>query len=175
MVALVEAMQAGAVPAEPALVLSNRADAGGLQKAADRGVPTEVVSHKDFANREEFDAALQATLKTHKIDIVCLAGFMRIFTAGFVDAWSGKMLNIHPSLLPKHKGLHTHQAAIDAGDAEAGCTVHMVTPDLDSGPILGQTKVPIQPDDTAETLAARVLVEEHKLYPAMVAEYLRNL
>ncbi|MGX9354023.1 phosphoribosylglycinamide formyltransferase [Roseobacteraceae bacterium S113] len=165
MVRLVESMDA-AHPARAALVLSNVASAGGLAKAQALGVATEVVDHKPFgADRESFEAAVQEVLVAHEIDIVCLAGFMRVLTESFVAHWQGRMLNIHPSLLPKYRGLNTHARAIEAGDSEAGCTVHMVTPELDEGPILGQSRVPILADDTPDSLAARVLREEHKLYP----------
>ncbi|MRU14124.1 phosphoribosylglycinamide formyltransferase [Roseovarius sp. A21] len=171
MVSLVDSMT-GDHPARPAVVLANSADAGGLQKAADRGIATEVVDHRDFkGDREAFEKALISALEPHDPDIVCLAGFMRILTPVFIDAFRGRMLNIHPSLLPKYRGLHTHARAIEAGDAEAGCTVHEVTPELDDGPILGQARVPIRPDDTPDTLAARVLTQEHKLYPAVLRRF----
>ncbi|MBV7393343.1 phosphoribosylglycinamide formyltransferase [Mameliella sediminis] len=171
MVTLVDSMT-GDHPARPVLVLSNNADAGGLQKAAERGVPTAVVDHRPFGqDRAAFEEALQETLAPHAPDILCLAGFMRVLTAGFVTPWEGRMLNIHPSLLPKYRGLHTHARAIDAGDCEAGCTVHEVTPELDDGPILGQARVPIQPDDTPDSLAARVLRMEHQLYPAVLRRF----
>ncbi len=170
MVSLVESMT-GDHPARAVLVLSNRPDAGGLAKAQAAGVETAVVDHRTFDSREAFDAAVHARLEAAQPDVVCLAGFMRILTPGFVDAWRGKMLNIHPSLLPKYPGLNTHQRAIDAGDAEAGCTVHEVTPELDAGPALGQARVPILPGDAAETLAARVLPMEHKLYPAVLRQF----
>lgn len=172
MVALVRAMQSGTVAADPALVLSNDPDAGGLTKAAELGVPTAVVDHRAYPDRPAFEDALHAELTAAGADVICLAGFMRILTPGFVARWEGRMLNIHPSLLPKYKGLHTHQRALDAGDTEAGCTVHLVTAALDDGPILGKARVPVLPDDTAETLAARVLVQEHQLYPAALARFL---
>ncbi len=170
MVSLVKSMT-GDHPARPVLVLSNKADAGGLQKAADLGVPTDAISHKDFAERGDFDAALTARLEAAQADIVCLAGFMRIFTPAFTEHWAGRMLNIHPSLLPKHKGLHTHARAIGAGDTLHGCSVHSVTAELDGGPVLGQAKIQIQPGDTADTLAARVLPLEHQLYPAVLRRF----
>lgn len=174
MVTLVRSMT-GDHPARPVLVLSNNAEAGGLAKARAMGVPMAVVDHRPFkGDREAFEAALQAELEKAEPDIVCLAGFMRILTEGFTARWNGRMLNIHPSLLPKYRGLHTHQRALDAGDAEAGCTVHEVTADLDDGPILGQAKVPVLEDDTAETLAARVLEQEHKLYPAVLKRFARG-
>ena len=163
MVTLVRSMT-GAHPARPVLVLSNRPDAGGLERASKLGVPTAVVDHRPFkGDREAFEAAVQDELEKAEPDIICLAGF--------TARWQGRMLNIHPSLLPKYKGLHTHQRALDAGDAEAGCTVHEVTADLDDGPILGQARVPILPGDTAENLAARVLEQEHLLYPAVLERF----
>lgn len=171
MVALLDSMT-GDHPARPALVLSNRADAGGLQKAAVRRVPTEVVDHRPYgADRAAFEAALHARLVEYRPDIICLAGFMRVLTEGFVSRWHGRMINIHPSLLPKYRGLHTHARALAAGDAEAGCTVHEVTAALDDGPILGQARVPVNAGDTPETLAARVLVMEHRLYPAVLSRF----
>lgn len=172
MVSLVEAMQNKGF-AEPVLVLSNLPDAGGLPKAQSLGVPTATVDHRDFGkDRAAFEDALQMELEKTAPDVICLAGFMRVLTAGFVSKWDGKMLNIHPSLLPKYKGLHTHQRALDAGDAEHGCSVHLVTAELDDGPILGQAKVAIKPDDTADTLAKRVLPCEHELYPTVLERFL---
>lgn len=171
MVALAESM-AGDHPARPVLVLSNDPDAGGLAKAAAMGIATAAVDHRPFGkDRAGFEAELLKPLAEAAPDIVCLAGFMRVLTSGFVERFAGRMLNIHPSLLPKYPGLHTHQRALDAGDAEAGCTVHEVTPVLDDGPILGQARVPVEPGDTAETLAARVLVQEHRLYPAVLRRF----
>ncbi|CUH53621.1 phosphoribosylglycinamide formyltransferase [Shimia marina] len=172
MVRLLEDMNKDDHPAEPVLVLANSADAGGLAKAAQMGVKTVAVDHRPFkGDRAAFEAALQAELDTVQPDILCLAGFMRVLTEGFVATWEGRMLNIHPSLLPKYKGLHTHARAIDAGDEEHGCTVHLVTPALDDGPILGQATVPIEDGDTPETLAARVLKQEHELYPAVLRRF----
>lgn len=168
MVTLADSMT-GAHPARPVLVLSNVPGAGGLAKAAARGIPTETVDHRAFPDRPAFEAALQARLVAAAPDLICLAGFMRILTPEFVAGWAGKMLNIHPSLLPKYPGLNTHARALAAGDAWAGATVHEVTGDLDAGPILGQARVPVEPGDTPETLAARVLVAEHRLYPAVLA------
>ncbi|WP_348984488.1 phosphoribosylglycinamide formyltransferase [Aliiroseovarius sp. S1339] len=171
MVTLVKSMT-GDHPARPCLVLSNVPDAGGLRKARDLGVPTAVVDHRNFkGDRAGFEAALNTVLESAQPDIICLAGFMRILSETFTAKWSGRCLNIHPSLLPKYKGLHTHQRAIDAGDAEGGCSVHEVTAELDGGPILGQAHVPIQPGDSADTLAARVLVQEHLLYPAVLHRF----
>ena len=159
-------------PARPCLVLSNRPDAGGLARAAKHGVPTAVVDHKPFlGDRAAFEGALQEELMAAQPDVICLAGFMRILTPDFVSLWQGKMLNIHPSLLPKYRGLNTHARAIEAGDTEAGCSVHVVTGDLDDGPILGQARVPIERGDTAETLADRVLVQEHVLYPMVLRRF----
>lgn len=171
MLRLLESMDADH-PAEPVLVLSNRPDAGGLAKAEALGVRTAVVDHRPFkGERAAFEAALQEALLAARPDILCLAGFMRILTPDFTRAWAGRMLNIHPSLLPKYPGLGTHARALEAGDAEAGCTVHEVTEDLDAGPILGQARVPVLPRDTPETLAARVLGEEHRLYPAVLRRF----
>ena len=167
MVALLESM-VDDHPARPVLVLSNDPEA---DKARARGVPTAVVDHRDFPEREAFDAALNTELEDVAPDVICLAGFMRILTPVFTDRWTGKVLNIHPSLLPKYPGLHTHRRALEAGDAEAGCTVHEVTPVLDDGPILGQARVPVLPGDTPDSLAARVLVQEHRLYPAVLRRY----
>ncbi|MFP7570619.1 phosphoribosylglycinamide formyltransferase [Marivita sp. S2033] len=159
-------------PARPVLVLSNRPDAGGLEKARARNIPTAVVDHRRFgSDRAAFEAALTDVLEQARPDILCLAGFMRVLTEGFVSRWEGKVLNIHPSLLPKYKGLHTHARAIEAGDPEAGCSVHEVTAELDGGRVLGQARVPVLPDDTAATLAARVLVKEHALYPAVLRRF----
>jgi len=157
-------------PARIAAVISNKADAKGLEFAAAHGIATAVVPNKEFASREAFDAALQETVDRYAPDLVVLAGFMRILTPAFVDHYAGRLLNIHPSLLPKFPGLHTHQQALDAGENEHGATVHFVTAQLDHGPVLGQVRVPVLPDDTEDTLAARVLVEEHKLYPRAVRQ-----
>jgi phosphoribosylglycinamide formyltransferase-1 len=159
-------------PARPVLVLSNDPGAAGLGRAQTLGVATAAVDHRPFGrDRAGFEAALLQPLLAARPDILCLAGFMRVLTPGFVARFAGRMLNIHPSLLPKYPGLHTHQRALDAGDAEAGCTVHEVTADLDAGPILGQARVPVLPGDTAETLAGRVLAMEHRLYPAVLARF----
>lgn len=171
MVKLVESM-VGDHPARAVLVGSNDPAAGGLQKAADMGVDTFAVDHRPFkGDREAFQAALLDQLKAAQPDIVCLAGFMRVLTESFVREFDGRMLNIHPSLLPKYKGLHTHARALEAGDTQAGCTVHLVTPALDDGPILGQARVPIQDGDTPDSLAARVLLREHQLYPAVLRRF----
>ncbi len=169
--ALVEDMT-GDHPARPCVIVSNVANAGGISWARARGIATEVVDHKPYqGDRAAFEAELSARLAPHAPDIICLAGFMRKLTAGFTDAWAGRMINIHPSLLPLYKGLHTHARAIEAGDAQHGCTVHEVTAALDDGPILGQAVVPILADDTEEALAARVLVQEHRLYPAVLRRF----
>jgi len=165
MTALVEAMKADYFPAKPVLILANRPDAGGLDYAKAEGLPTAVVDHTEFETREAFDAAIHEKLVSAHVDIVCLAGFMRLLTPGFVNKWAGRMINIHPSLLPKYPGLHTHQRAIDAGDTEAGCSVHYVVPEMDAGEIIGQARVPVLPGDTADLLAARVIKVEHTLYP----------
>lgn len=172
MVSLVNAMQETGF-ATPCLVLANRPDAGGLAKAADLGVPTGVVDHRNFkGDRSGFEAALQKDLSAHAAEWICLAGFMRILTPAFTDLWAGRMLNIHPSLLPKYRGLHTHARALEAGDREHGCTVHEVTGELDGGPILGQARVPVLADDTPATLAAKVLPYEHQLYPLVLRRFL---
>lgn len=164
--------------AQVAAVISNKASAGGLVFAHEQGIATEVVDHKAFASREEFDSALAAVIDRYDTPeapvLVVLAGFMRILTPGFVGRYAGRLLNIHPSLLPAFAGLHTHQRAIDAGCKFAGATVHQVTAELDHGPILAQAVVPVLPDDTADTLAARVLTQEHVIYPKAVAELLQK-
>lgn len=168
MAALLEAAAPRDYPAEIALVLSNRADAPGLAYAAGRGVATAVVESRG-RTREGFEAALQAELAARRVELVALAGFMRVLTEGFVRAWEGRMVNIHPSLLPAFPGLDTHQRALAAGVRLHGCTVHLVTPGVDEGPIIAQAAVPVLPEDTEEALAARVLAEEHRLYPAALA------
>ena len=170
MLRLIEDMQ-GDHPARPCLVISNEPDAAGLTRAAQCGVQTAVVNHRGYDSRETFEEALRAMLDLACPDIICLAGFMRVLTAGFVTPWQGRMLNIHPSLLPKYKGLNTHARALAAGDATHGCTVHEVTALLDDGPILGQAEIPVLEGDTADTLAARVLVQEHRLYPAVLRRF----
>ena len=171
MLRLVEDMQAGGY-ATPVLVASNDPGAGGLAKAAALGVATAAVDHKLFGkDRAAFEAELLKPILSAEPDVLCLAGFMRVLTPEFVTRFAGRMLNIHPSLLPKYPGLHTHARALEADDAEAGCTVHEVTPVLDDGPILGQGRVPVLAGDTPETLAARVLTVEHRLYPAVLRRY----
>ena len=171
MVSLVESM-IGDHPARPVLVFSNKLEAIGLAKAEALGVPTASVDHRPFGkDRSAFEAEMEKHLLECEADIVCHAGFMRILTPEFTHRWEGKMLNIHPALMPKYPGLNTHARALEAGDKEAGCSIHVVTEVLDDGPILGQARVPILDGDTPDTLAARVLVEEHKLYPAMLRKF----
>jgi phosphoribosylglycinamide formyltransferase 1 len=166
MAALIEATKAADHPAEIALVLSNVADAAGLARAREAGIATEVLDHRPFGkDREAFDRQLDAALAAHRIDIVCLAGFMRVLGPWLVARWNGRLINIHPSLLPAFKGLHTHERAIVAGAKEHGATVHFVVPELDSGPIIEQAIVPVLAGDTPGSLAARVLEAEHRIYP----------
>lgn len=174
MQALIQTAKAAGYPAEIVGVFSNKLDAPGLDYARANGVPTAARSHKDFASREDFDAWIDAVLEDWQVDYVCLAGFMRIFSNGFARKWTGRMLNIHPSLLPLHKGLKPQQQALEAGDAESGCTVHWVIPDLDDGPTILQARVPILPDDDADSLAARILVQEHSAYPQALAMVARG-
>ncbi len=174
MEAVVRAARSEKWPARIAAVISNKADAKGLEFAQAHGIATAVVPNKDFATRAEFDAALQAAIDSFSPDLVVLAGFMRILTAPFVEHYEGRLLNIHPSLLPLFPGLHTHQAAIDGGVAEHGATVHFVTAQLDHGPVVAQAKVPVLPGDTEDTLSARVLVEEHKLYPYAIRLFVED-
>ncbi|MEG0140449.1 MAG: phosphoribosylglycinamide formyltransferase [Comamonas sp.] len=160
--------------ARVAAVVSNKAEAKGLVFARDNGIATEVLDHKQFDSREAFDAELMQVIDRHAPDLVVLAGFMRILTPGFVAHYEGRLINIHPSLLPAFTGLHTHQRAIDAGCKFAGCTVHRVTAELDVGPILEQAVVPVLPGDTADLLAARVLVQEHAIYPRAVLNLIKS-
>jgi len=165
MMALVEACADPAFPARVVLVLSNEPQAAGLTWARDRGLPTALVNHRHYPNREAFDAALDARLREVGARIVCLAGFMRLLTPGFVARWPDRLLNIHPSLLPAFRGLHSHERALDAGVRLHGCTVHLVSPEMDSGTIVAQAAVPVRADDTPDSLAARVLEQEHRIYP----------
>jgi len=158
--------------ARVAAVISNKEEAEGLNFARAQGIDTQVVRHRDFASREDFDAALAAAIDTYRPTLVVLAGFMRILTPGFVAHYEGRLVNIHPSLLPAFPGLDTHQRAIDAGCTQAGATVHQVTAELDHGPILAQAAVPVLPGDTARSLAARVLVQEHVIYPQAIESFL---
>lgn len=177
MAAIVRAAQqqhwATRLGAQVAAVISNKADAKGLELARAQGIATAVLDHKAFGSREEFDSALAALIDQYEPSLVVLAGFMRILTPGFVQHYAGRLLNIHPSLLPAFTGLHTHQRALDAGCQFAGATVHQVTAELDVGPILAQAVVPVLPEDTADTLAARVLTQEHLLYPKAIAQFLQ--
>ncbi len=173
MAALAEACADPAFPAEIVLVLSNEQGAAGLERARAFGIETATIDHRGFPDRAAFDAAVTARLEAAGVELVCLAGFMRLFTAGFVEHWRDRLLNIHPSLLPAFRGLNTHERALAAGVRLHGCTVHFVRPELDDGPIVMQSAVPVQPGDTAERLATRVLAQEHRIYPAalrMVAE-----
>jgi phosphoribosylglycinamide formyltransferase-1/phosphoribosylamine--glycine ligase/phosphoribosylglycinamide formyltransferase/phosphoribosylformylglycinamidine cyclo-ligase len=176
MEALVKAARAPGCPFEIALVLANKPDAKGLEIAAEAGVEALCVDGKPFGkDREAHERAIDAALRERGIEVIALAGYMRILTPFLVDAWEGRMLNIHPSLLPKYPGLDTHARAIAAGEVEAGCTVHLVTAGVDEGPILGQARVPILPDDDDHSLAERVLEQEHKLYAATLADFVRTL
>jgi phosphoribosylglycinamide formyltransferase-1 len=166
---LIDAAGAPGYPAEIVGVLSNKAAAGGLAIAVASGIPTRSLAQSSFPSREAMDEAITTVLEGWNAEIVCLAGFMRILSPGFIDHWLGRMINIHPSLLPLYKGLHPHQQALDAGATEHGCSVHFVTHGMDEGPVILQSRVPILPGDTAETLADRTLVEEHRLYPEALA------
>lgn len=169
MVSLIEAAFDPDFPAEIALVLSNRPEAAGLARARQAGIEAKAIDHKTYASREAFDSVLHEELTAAGIELVCLAGFMRIFSAGFVEAWAGRMINIHPSLLPLFRGTHTHEQALAAGVRLHGCTVHYVVPELDAGPIVAQAAVPVLPGDDPDALAERVIVQEHRLYPAALA------
>jgi formyltetrahydrofolate-dependent phosphoribosylglycinamide formyltransferase len=176
MEALIHAAEAADYPAEIVVVVSNKPDAGGLISALASGVSAIAVDHKPFGpDREAHERAIDAVLREASVEVVALAGYMRVLTPWFVDAWAGRMINIHPSLLPLYPGLHTHARAIAAGDAEAGCTVHLVTQGVDEGPILGQARVPILPGDDENALAARTLQAEHVLYPQALADFCRGL
>lgn len=165
---IVEAANQGQLDVDIAAVISNRPDAAGLEYAQQAGIDAQVIDHKLYDSRESFDAAMAEVIDSYQPDFVILAGFMRILTADFVEHFSGRLINIHPSLLPKFKGLHTHQRAIEAGETEHGASVHFVTAELDDGPVILQAKVPVLADDDADTLAARVLEQEHLLYPAAI-------
>jgi phosphoribosylglycinamide formyltransferase-1 len=165
MMALIEAARAKDYPAEIALVISNKPEAAGIEKAKAEGIRTVVIDHKQFGNRVAFEARLHQTLLDHQIQLIANAGFMRMLTGGFVDRWRDRHLNIHPSLLPAFPGLDTHERAIDEGVKIAGCTVHFIRLEMDTGPIVAQAAVPVQPNDTADTLSARVLEAEHRIYP----------
>ncbi|MED5510633.1 MAG: phosphoribosylglycinamide formyltransferase [Pseudomonadota bacterium] len=165
---IVEAANQGQLDVDIAAVISNRPDAAGLEYAQQAGIDAQVIDHKLYDSRESFDAAMAEVIDSYQPDFVILAGFMRILTADFVEHFAGRLINIHPSLLPKFKGLHTHQRAIEAGETEHGASVHFVTAELDDGPVILQAKVPVLDDDDADTLAARVLEQEHLLYPAAI-------
>jgi phosphoribosylglycinamide formyltransferase-1 len=174
--ALIEAAQAADYPAQIAVVVSNRPDAQGLETAAALGVRAVAVDHRPFGDdREGHERAMDAALREAGVEVVAMAGYMRVLTPWFVNAWAGRMINIHPSLLPAYPGLRTHDRALEAGEAEAGCTVHEVTLAVDQGPVLGQTRVPVLPGDDTASLAARVLEAEHALYPRVLAEFCRRL
>ncbi|GLX85624.1 phosphoribosylglycinamide formyltransferase [Thalassotalea loyana] len=166
--AIIDACKSDQIDATISGVISNKADAYGLTRASDAGIANQVLSHKDYDTREAYDLALIDAIDAYKPDVIVLAGFMRILTPAFVDKFSGKLLNIHPSLLPKYQGLHTHQRAIDAGDTEHGVSVHFVTEELDGGPVILQAKVPVFPEDSADDLAMRVHEQEHRIYPLVV-------
>ena len=163
--AIIDGIESGSIPAKITAVISNKADVKGLERAANHGIVHHVLDHTQHADREQYDQALMTLIDQHNADLVILAGFMRILTAPFVEHYAGKMLNIHPSLLPKFKGLHTHRRAIEAKETEHGCSVHFVTPELDGGPIIGQRKVAITTKDTEDSLASKVQKQEHVLYP----------
>jgi phosphoribosylglycinamide formyltransferase-1 len=165
MQALIDACRAPGFPAEIVLVLSNKADAAGLARAAAAGIATEVVDHRGFVDRASFDAALDAALKAAGVELICLAGFMRLLTDGFVAAWRDRMINVHPSLLPAYPGLDTHARVLADGGRFTGCTVHFVRTEMDIGPIIAQAALAVRPDDTPDSLAARVLEQEHRIYP----------
>ena len=170
MVSIVNAVQNGSLPVSVAAVISNRPDAAGLDFAKQAGIDTAIIDHKTFDSREHFDQALAQEIDKYSPALVILAGFMRILTAEFVSAFADKLINIHPSLLPKFTGLNTHQRAIDAGEKEHGASIHFVTAELDAGPVILQARGPVLNDDTNETLAARVLEQEHKLYPDAIKQ-----
>ena len=168
MEALIAACAEPDFPAKIAVVISNRPDAAGLGRAEAAGIPVRVINHTGFDDRESFEAELDEAIRTSGAELVCLAGFMRLLTADFVNGWRNRLVNIHPSLLPAFKGLHTHERAIEAGVRITGCTVHFVRPEMDDGPVIIQAAVPVLPGDTADELAARVLEQEHRIYPEAV-------
>ncbi len=171
---LIDATADDAFPAEVSIVISNRPKVEGLKRATKAGIRQHVIDHKDFQSREDFDEALSEALRANKVDYVCLAGFMRMLTPKFVNDWRGRLINIHPSLLPSFKGLHVHERMIDAGVKIAGCSVHFVSAEVDAGPIIGQAAVPVLPGDDADALAARILEQEHRLYPACIKLIVEN-
>lgn len=168
MQALIDVCAGEDFPAKISVVLSNNPDAVGLQRAEEAGIATAIVNHKDYAGREKFEVGLLAALEKFEVDLICLAGFMRILTPYFINHWEEKMINIHPSLLPDYKGLHTHERVLEDGKAESGCTVHYVVPEMDSGTIIVQKRVNVEDGDTPDTLAARILEQEHVAYPEAV-------
>ena len=172
--AIIDNIENHNLPAQIVAVISNNADAFGLKRAQKAGIETEIFSHRDYPDRQQYDLALQKLIDGYQPDLIILAGFMRILSHEFVQHYSNKMMNVHPSLLPKYKGLNTHQRAIDAGEKEHGCSVHFVTPELDDGPVILQAKVPIKDDDTAETLAARVHEQEHRIFPEAIRLFAEN-
>ena len=175
MAALVEAARDPAYPAEIVCVVSNRPDAPGLKFAQDQNISTRVIDHKTYTTREAFDAALNDYLQSQKLDLIACAGFMRVMTSVLLEPWAGRMINIHPSLLPLYRGTHTHERALADGVKVHGCSVHYVTEELDGGPVIARAEVPVLPGDTPETLSARVLAEEHKLYPKALAMVARQI
>lgn len=170
MLSIQKACEAPDFPAKINLVLSNRADAAGLDIAREKGLQTEVVNHKDYNSRVAFDEEVNKRLEKHDVDLIVLAGFMRILSPEFIKKWPERIINIHPSLLPAYKGLHPHQQALDDGAKESGCSVHYVTAELDGGPVIGQRRIPVLSSDTPDTLAARVLEQEHLLYPEVIRQ-----
>jgi phosphoribosylglycinamide formyltransferase-1 len=172
--AILDAVASGFIAGRVSAVVSNKANVYGLERARRAGIATTVLDHKAYADRQSYDTALTAAIDEHQPDLVVLAGFMRILTPNFVEHYQGRLLNIHPSLLPKYQGLNTHQRAIDAGDVEHGCSVHFVTAELDGGPVILQAKVPIFPDDDAESVAARVHEQEHRIYPLVIRWFCQN-
>lgn len=165
---IIDACRIDDFPAEIKIVISDKADAFGLTRAQNANIPTHIVSRENFLNKAEFENKILSTLNDFDVDLICLAGFMRILSSDFITPWAERIINIHPSLLPKHKGLHTHERAIEAGDTESGCTVHFVTAGVDEGGIILQKKVPVLPNDTPDTLAERVLKQEHIAYPEAI-------
>lgn len=172
--AIIDACASGFIPGKVSAVISNKANAYGLTRASNAGITTQMLSHKHFASRESYDQALISAIDQHQPDLIVLAGFMRILTPAFVKHYEGRLLNIHPSLLPKYQGLNTHQRALDAGDIEHGCSVHFVTDQLDGGPVILQAKVPVFPEDDAVSIAERVHEQEHQIYPLVVRWFCQN-
>lgn len=174
MISIVNAVNEGSLPIKIMAVISNRPDAAGIEFAQQSDIDTAIIDHKSFSSREDFDQAMADKIDCYSPDLVILAGFMRILTTEFVEHFANKLINIHPALLPKFKGMNTHQRAIDAGETEHGASVHFVTAELDAGPVVLQAKVPVLSTDTAETLAARVLEQEHKLYPEAINKLIKQ-